>query len=258
MARIAFLRGDTAGAMSLASRAVDESTAEGDTGPGASWYAYLCATMAMSAGAPATALDWFSRALDQWPDSFLALAGQARSLAALGQTDEAIAGYQAAIAVVPQPDALTALGDLYALQGDQRAADEQYDTVELIAQLAAINQQVYNRQLALFWLNHDLHPVEALTLAENELKSRKDIYGWDTYAWALLANGRAAEADVAETTALALGTHDALLDYHAGVIAAAVGDTTRARTSLEAALALQGALDPLASSRAEAALDALR
>jgi hypothetical protein len=58
--------------------------------------------------------------------------------------------------------------------------------------------------------------------------------------------------------ALALGTRDAMLDYHAGMIAAALGDTTRARTSLSAALAIKGALDPLAASRAEAALGKLR
>ena len=57
--------------------------------------------------------------------------------------------------------------------------------------------------------------------------------------------------------ALALGTRDALLDYHAGMIAAALGDTARARTSLSAALAISGALDPLSASRAEAELRTL-
>ena len=160
--------------------------------------------------------------------------------------------------MAPQPDALTALGDLYALRGDQHDADEQYATVELIAKLAALNQQVYNRQLALFSINHDRDQANALTLATNELRARKDIYGWDTYAWALLANGRAADADAAEKNALALGTHDALLYYHAGVIAHAVGDDDRARAMLQSALTLPGALDPLAASKAQAALDALR
>jgi len=37
-----------------------------------------------------------------------------------------------------------------------------------------------------------------------------------------------------------------------------VGDDNRARTMLEDALALPGALDPLAASKAQAAVDALR
>jgi hypothetical protein len=160
--------------------------------------------------------------------------------------------------VAPQPDALTALGDLYALRGDQHSADEQYATVELIARLAALNQQIYNRQLALFSINHDRDQASALTLATTELEQRKDIYGWDAYAWALLANGRATDADAAEENALALGTQDALLFYHAGVIAQAVGDAARARAMLTGALALPGALDPLAAANAQAALAALQ
>jgi tetratricopeptide (TPR) repeat protein len=258
LARVAFLRGDVVGSLKLAAQAVDESAAAGDSGASASWYAYLCGTLAIAAGDPNGALGWFDRALQARPQSYLALAGRARALAAAGRTDDAVAGYQAAIAIAPQPDALAALGDLYALRGDQRAADERYATVEVIAKLAALNKQVYNRQLALFWLNHDRQVEDALTLATDELALRKDIYGWDTYAWALLANGREAEADAAEQHALALGTHDALIYYHAGVIAQAVGDSNRARPLLESALALPGALDPLAAGKAQAAVTAIR
>jgi tetratricopeptide (TPR) repeat protein len=258
LARVAFLRGDVAGALTLAAQAVDESAAAGDAGVSASWYAYLCGTLALAAGDADGALDWFERALEQWPQSYLALAGRARALAGAGRTVDAIAAYQAAIAIAPQPDVLAALGDLYALSGDQRAADEQFATIELIARLAALNKQVYNRQLALFWLNHDRNAADALTLATDELALRKDIYGWDTYAWALLANDRPAEADAAEQHALALGTHDALIYYHAGVIAAAAGDGNRARSLLDSALALPGALDPLAAGKAQAALAAIR
>ena len=169
IARIAFLRGDVAGALALSAQAVDEFAAAGDAGASASWYAYLCGTLAIAAGDPSGALDWFDRALAQWPQSYLALTGRARVLAAAGRTDDAIADYQAAIAIAPQPDSLAALGDLYAVRGDGRAADEQYATVEFIAKLAVLNQQVYNRQLALFWLNHDRDHAEALTLAADEL-----------------------------------------------------------------------------------------
>ncbi len=258
LARVAFLRGRTADALTLGKQAVDQSAAAGESGPSASWYSYLAGTLSISAGDPTAALAWFDKAVTLWPQSYLALAGRGRALAGLGRDDEAISAYQAAVAVAPQPDALTALGDLYALSGNQHDADEQYATVELIAQLAALNQQVYNRQLALFSINHDRDQANALTLATNELQTRKDIYGWDTYAWALLANGRPTDADAAEQNALALGTHDALLYYHAGVIAQAVGDAGRARTMLQSALALPGALDPLAASKAQAALESLR
>lgn len=258
LSRLAFLRGDTVAAATLAKRAWGEATTAGQTGASLGWYAYVAGTVAISAGMPADAATWYDKALAVWPDSYLALAGKARAEAALGMTATAIAGYHAAIAVAPQPDSLTLLGDLYALDGQAKPAADQYATVEAIAHLAAINQQVYNRQIVLFSINHDRDQAEALTLATYELAVRKDVYGYDAYAWALLANGRAADADAAMQHALALGTKDALLWYHAGVIAAAVGDPARARTFLDEALGLPGALDPLAASHAVTALAALR
>jgi hypothetical protein len=58
--------------------------------------------------------------------------------------------------------------------------------------------------------------------------------------------------------ALRLGTRDALLSYHAGVVAAANGETVRARELLTEALAINPGFDPLQASRARAALEALR
>jgi tetratricopeptide (TPR) repeat protein len=258
LSRVAFLRGDTTGAGALARRAYDEATAAGQAGSGLGWYAYVAGTVAISAGNPSDALAWFDKALAAWPDSYLALAGRGRAQASLGEADAGIATYRQAIAVAPQPESLTILGDLYALAGNARLAENQYTTVEAIAHLAAINQQVYNRQIVLFSVNHDRDLPAALALATQELTIRKDVYGYDAYAWALLANGRTGEADAAMQHALALGTKDALLWFHAGTIASAVGDTARAKTLLEEAVSLPGALDPLSASRAASALAGLR
>jgi tetratricopeptide (TPR) repeat protein len=257
-ARVTFLRGDPAGAVQQAAAAHAAANAAGSEGPGLSWYAYLAGTMQLGAGNPEVASAWFDKALAAWPQSFLALAGKARAAAALGNAEAAIEGYRAAIRVAPQPDALTALGDLLALRGDARAAQEQYDTVLAIAQLQGAEGLVFNRHLVLFYVNHGRDPGTALELADTELAERKDIYGYDAEAWALLANGRAADADAAMRKALALGTRDAMLLYHAGEIALAVGDAPRGRDLLEQALAIRGALDPLAASKAQASLAALR
>ena len=258
LARIAFLSGKTTDAVTQASAAYTAAKDAGQTGPSLSWYAYLAGTMTLATGAPDDASAWFDKALDAWPGSYLALAGRARAAAAIGDIDGAIKGYRAAIAVAPQPDALTALGDLLAMRGDAAGADQQYATVLAIAKLqGAGGGLIYNRQLVLFDINHGRDVATALTLAEQELAVRKDVYGYDADAWALLANGRTAEADAAITTALAGGVRDALLLYHAGEIKLANGDRDAARTFLSEALAIRGALDPLAASRAAASLDAL-
>jgi len=258
LARVAFLHGDPAGAVSLAESAHKAATNDGAGGPALSWYAYLAGTLSMSAGMPDDAARWFDRALADWPDSFLALAGRARAAAALGDTDAAIAGYEAAIAVTPQPDALTALGDLLALRGETAVAEQHYATVEAIARLQGDGGLIYNRQLVLFDVNHGRDVAGALDLATAELAERKDAYGYDAYAWALLANGRAAEAGAAMSMALAGGTRDAVFLFHAGEIALALGDRSRATDLLEQALAIRGALDPLSTARAAESLASLR
>ena len=50
LSRLAFIRGDPAGAGALASRAFDESLAEGQTGAQLGWYAYLAGMTAISRG----------------------------------------------------------------------------------------------------------------------------------------------------------------------------------------------------------------
>jgi tetratricopeptide (TPR) repeat protein len=258
LARVSFLRGDAEDAVAQAQAAFDAASDAGQAGPSLSWYAYLAGTMALTTGSPEAAATWFDRALDAWPGSYLALAGRARAQAAIGDIDAAIASYRAAIAVAPQPDALTGLGDLLALRGDTAGADAQYATVLAIAKLqGADGGLVYNRQRVLFDVNHGRELATALTLGEQELAVRKDAYGYDAYAWALLANGRAAEADAAITTALAGGLRDASVLFHAGEIKLALGDRAAARSLLTEALAIRGALDPLAASRAQASLDTL-
>ena len=258
LARLAWLKGDPAGALAMA----DEATAEAETGGAAgaslAWYRYLAGFVAFQAGELPAARSRFEAALADQPGSYLALNGLARVRAAEGRYVDAITLDRQAIAIVPQPEFLGELGDLYRLTGQETLAKEQYATVRAIAGLAAINRQVYNRQLVLFDVNHGEQLDEALALATTELAVRKDVYGYDAYAWALLANGRAAEADEAMAHALSLGTRDALLLYHAGMIARAVGDASRARTLLTDALALNPGFDPLQVVRARAALEELR
>ena len=71
---------------------------------------------------------------------------------------------------------------------------------------------------------------------------------------ALFAAGRNDEADAAIDEARAHGTEDALVDYHAGMIAAAVDRPDEAAALLRAALDRDGALGPLRADRAADAL----
>jgi tetratricopeptide (TPR) repeat protein len=109
---------------------------------------------------------------------------------------------------------------------------------------------VYNRELALFYADHGRRLPEALDLARRELDVRRDVYTWDVLAWTRYQNGRVPEAAAAMGDALQLGTRDARLLFHAGMIYRAAGDTDRARDYLGQALALNPRFHPLQAETA--------
>jgi tetratricopeptide (TPR) repeat protein len=128
------------------------------------------------------------------------------------------------------------LGDLYARAGNLPEARKQYQLVEYIGLLGHINQVLHNRDLALFYADHDIKLDEALSLAHKEFEVRHDIYTWDALAWALYKNGKYQEASDAMDHALRPGTRDALLFFHAGMIASRLGQASQAKDWLQTAL----------------------
>jgi tetratricopeptide (TPR) repeat protein len=146
------------------------------------------------------------------------------------------------------------VGDAYAAVGDTAKAGEYFRVLEV-----AVSRQVgpFHRAWSLFLLDHDRRTADVLDKAREEIAVRKDIYGWDLLAWALHKNGREADARQAMRHALALGTRDAMLFYHAGVIELALGERDAARRDLTEALAVNPYWHPTQPDSARAALEAL-
>lgn len=251
------LHGNRDTALSFMQQAADLAWQAGDYRESLAWYDFQLGELNFKSGNLKEAEAHYETANQTFANNYLALAGLGKVRAAQGRYDEAIKLYEQAVAIIPQPDLLAALGDLYTITGQPDKARLQYDTVEFIGQLAEINKVVYNRQLALFYANHDLNVAKALELAQNEIATRKDIYGYDTLAWALYKNGRYAEAAEAMEQATKLGTHDAMLYYHAGMIYEALGDHDQAQAMLKEALALNPHFDLLQARLAKAMLDGL-
>jgi tetratricopeptide (TPR) repeat protein len=174
----------------------------------------------------------------------------ARVRGAQKRYDEAIALYQNAIAILPMPDYAAALGDIYLKTGRREQAKQQYDLVEYIGRLNQLNQVLYNRELAYFYADHDMKPQEGLALAQRELDYRRDIYAYDVVAWNLFKNGKLEDARAAIDKALQLGTKDAKLFYHAGMIYHALGATAKAEEFLTRAINTNPDFHPLFSEMA--------
>jgi tetratricopeptide (TPR) repeat protein len=180
----------------------------------------------------------YQEALNSLPGYHQALAGLARARAAQQRYTQAVTLYEQALAVIPLPEYAVALGDVYTKMGRRQEAKRQYDLVQYIGTLNTVphTKAIYNREVALFYADHDLKLKETLELAERELDVRWDVYSYDAFAWALYKNGKPEEARAATAEALKLGTKDARLLFHAGMIHKALGETMQARTALRQAL----------------------
>ncbi|KAF0240796.1 MAG: hypothetical protein FD167_4104, partial [bacterium] len=184
----------------------------------------------------------------------LAIAGLGQVKAAQGNLDQAIKQYEQVVRLIPDLTFVATLGDLYKLTGKEKEAQQQYDLVEQIAKLSTLNGVLYNRSLAVFYANHDIKALEAYTQVEKEFETRKDIYGADALAWTALKAGKLTEAQTAIKHALKLGTKDAKIFYHAGLIAQASGDNKAAKDYLEQALNLNPQFEPIQSLNAKKVL----
>lgn len=218
------------------------------------WCRWQLGEVAFAVGDYETAERHYRDALVTFPDYFNALASLARVRAARDDLQGAIEHYRRVVRHLPDPSFVAALGDLYHLAGREKDAAAQYALVEQIGRLNAVNGALYNRQLALFYADHDIKVEEAYASAVKEFEVRRDIYGADALAWTALKAGKLNEAQAAIKEALRLGTRDAKLFYHAGMIARAAGDELAARDYLRRALALNPHFDPLQASLAREAL----
>ena len=146
---------------------------------------------------------------------------------------------------------LAVLGDARAALGDADAAEALYARVE--ADHAA-NPEPYARQWTQFRLDHRRDLPETLEVLRREIEGRRDVLGHDLLAWALYLNGRPAAAREAIRPALAAGTRDAALHFHAGMIERALGDERAAREHLSRALEINPRFHPEQADVARAAL----
>jgi tetratricopeptide (TPR) repeat protein len=217
------------------------------------WLRWQLGEIAFSTGDYLSAERHYRDALTTFPGYYRAQGALGKTLAARGDLAGAISQYEQAVKVAPDPIFIAALGDLYHLAGRDKEAQSQYALVEQIARLSQLNGALYNRQLALFYADHDIKPQEAYTMARREYEDRRDIYGADALGWSALKAGKITEAQTAIKEALRLGTEDARLFYHASMIYRAAGDEAQAKEYLRRALKLNPQFDALQAVAAKRA-----
>lgn len=236
--RISYLRelhGDTEGALEMMQLAVDSGTPNAEN---TAWVRTQLANLYFNSGDLDQAELEYQLTLQNRPDYVYALAGLGRVRAAQGNMDDAIELLDQAVSIMPLPEFVITLGDLYQAAGQQEAADQQYQLVAAIETLHRANGVDMDMEIALFNADHNKNMTETVALARKAYDNRPSIHGADALAWALYKAGNYEEAQKYSAEALELGTRDSLKLFHAGVIALELGEEGQARQYLEEALAI--------------------
>jgi len=245
-AHLMFLHGDLAGAKEAYRLAIDAGADARDLEPRA-WVIVQTALLFFSQGDLPGAQAGFDEALRELPHYPPALVGLGKLALARGDGKAAVAALAEAVAASPLLETRWLLGDAKKLAGDAAGAEAVYAQVQ--KEGAAIDP----RTLALFLATHDRDPARAVILANAERKVRDDVWTEDARAWALFRAGQLAEARTASDAAIALGTPEARLWYHAGAIRLAQGDAS-GRAMVERALKLNPGFDLTGAAEARALL----
>jgi len=183
--------------------------------------------------------------------------GKAKTAAARGRTDEALAAYQAITARVPLPQYLQEYAALLTSAGRADDAARQYDVLAQQEKVLTAAGSVDDLTASTVAADRG-DAATALRHAEAEWAKRPNVLVADALAWALHLTGRDAEALTYAEKAAALGKVDAGFAFHRGMILAALGRTDDAVTALDSALRTNPHFSPLHAPEAQRALVDLR
>jgi tetratricopeptide (TPR) repeat protein len=253
-AHLLWLTGDIQSAGVLMAKAIKVGAPYGEN---TAWCRAQLAMMYFHNGLLIPAEKFLEQSLKQTPNNYHLLLTMGKFKAARKDYTAAIESLKKAIAIAPQHEALVALGDLYTLTGKKTEAEQQFAQVEAMHQLLKANGVQGDSQMARFYADHDRNLPEALAMAQEEYKTRPNVYVMDTLAWTLYKNGRYAEARDLIEKALKRKTPDPSLYFHAGMIYAKMGRIAPAQTYLSKALNLNPNFHPLDARAAQDAMERL-
>ncbi|MGH9155653.1 MAG: tetratricopeptide repeat protein [Acidimicrobiales bacterium] len=231
LARVSYareLRGDLPGAVAAMTQAVQAGAGSGEN---LAYVEVQLGTLLLTSGDPAGAEAAYARAEQSFPGFAPAKAGRARVLVARGHPGPAADLLAEVVEQLPAAEHAIAHGEALAAAGRAADAAEAGALVGVIADLYRSNGVDVDLELALFAA--DTAPGDdAVDQARRAARRRPSVAGHDALAWSLFTNGETDRAAAEMARALALGSRDPQLRYHAAVIAMAQGNRDEAARHL--------------------------
>jgi tetratricopeptide (TPR) repeat protein len=226
-AHMRWLKGDVAGAIEAMQLAVGAASPE--DAESAAWVNTRLATYLFHAGKFDEAEQRCALALSLQNNYAPTLLLKGKILLAQNRFREAADALRNATKLNPLPEYQWTLAEAL------RATDRENDASAVEAQLRQHGASSDSRTLALFLATRHESPETALRLAQAELDSRGDVFTHDALAWSFAAAGKLFEAHSEMQRALAEGTEDGRLFFHAAVIASKAGHAVEAENWLRKA-----------------------
>lgn len=235
-AHLRWLKGDLAGAVDMMQMTVQATGSR--AGEAAAWAIVRLGLYVFQAGNFQDALDLVNHALSLHGNHAPALYARGRILLAQNKPDAAVESLIRAVGINPLPEYQWLLID--ALYADQKPDQARQVETRLMHTGAGVDRRTY----ALYLATTRQQPALASQLAEQDYKTRHDVFSHDAIAWTFQASNRTTEALQHIRLATAEGTQDARLFFHAAVISKAAGDQVQAIRWYKRAKAIQHMLLP--------------
>lgn len=240
-AHIRWLTGDVVGAAEIALMAAQSGSPQDHEST--AWAYTRLALYEWQLGKADKAQQSLATAFELQSDYAPALLVKGKMLLAEDKFNEAVTPLKQAANLNPLPEYQWTLAE--ALRG----AGQTDEAKQVETALMTKGAQDDPRTLSVFLATRNESTEKALRLEQSELEARADVFTHDALAWALRAAGKTSEAQDAMKKALAEGTNDARMFFHAGVIAAEANHKAAANKFFKQAYSSRQFLLP--SERAE-------
>jgi len=244
ISQLKFLMSDTDGAIEAMEEALEFGSKMNLTKENIAWAKVILGSLYFNSGKIDKAENSYKEALNIFDNYYLALEHLAEVNVIKGNYEKAINLYEKTLELNPKPQFYISLGDIYESQGKTEEAEKLYRQAEKsYEEIIQDGIKGHSRELVLFYVDSNKHLGLALDLALQDSKDTEDIYAYDTLAWVHFKRNDLDKAEDAITHSLKLGTKDALLYYHAGMILHKQNKFEEAKEHLELALTINPYFD---------------